>query len=141
VRRRRGKTHALKVHAARVLFDDEEGGAGFGGDAVRGAGFVGDVIAHAGVEGEFGAVLMLDDDLAGDDEHDVAFVAPVAGDVVAAEIDETELDVAEFADARGGGAGFAEKRGGWEFGPVDGGSRQIFELHGHPPGDSWLVNV
>ena len=96
---------------------------------MRGAGFVGDVIGHAGAEGELGAVLVLDDDLAGDDEHDVAFAAPAVGDVFAAVVDEAKLDVAEFADAGGGGAGFAHEGGGGEFGPIDGAGGEIIELH------------
>ena len=98
-------THSWE--AVDELVEDEEGGAGFGGDAVGGGGFVGDMIGHAGAEGEFGAVFVLDDDLTGDDEHDVTLAAPVVGDVFAAVVHEAKLDVAEFADARGGGAGFA----------------------------------
>lgn len=112
-----------------VLVEDEEGGAGFGGDAVRGAGFVGDVVGHAGAEREFGAVLVLDDNLAGDDEHDVSFAAPAIGDVFAAVVDEAKLDVAEFADAGGGGAGFAHEGRRGEFGPIDGAGGEIIELH------------
>lgn len=96
---------------------------------MRGGGFVGDVVGHAGAEGELGAVLMFDDDLAGDDEHDVALAAPVVGDVFAAVVHEAKLDVAEFADARGGGAGFAHMSRRWEFGPIDGAGGKIVELH------------
>lgn len=109
--------------------EDEEGGAGFGGDAVGGSGFVGDVVGHAGAEGEFGAVFVLDDDLAGDDEHDVAFAAPAVGDVFAAVVHEAKLDVAEFADAGTGSAGFAHVGGRREFGPIDGAGGEIVELH------------
>ena len=82
---------------------------------MRGGRFVGNVVGHAGAEGELGAVLVFDDDLAGDDEHDVALAAPVVGDVFAAVVHEAKLDVAELADARGGGAGFTHVCRGGEF--------------------------
>ena len=96
---------------------------------MRGAGFVGDVVGHAGVEGEFGAVFMLDDDLAGDDEHDVALATPVVGDVFATVIHQAKLDIAELTDARGCGTGFAHVGRGREFGPIDGAHREIIEPH------------
>lgn len=55
---------------------------------------------------------MLDDDAAGDYEHDVALVTPMFGDVLRAEIDEAKLNFTEFLNTRSGCAGLPEIGGG-----------------------------
>jgi hypothetical protein len=88
--------------------DYESGGAVFGVRAVWRAVVVCYVIAHARGQGVTLAVLMLDGEIACDQEDDVAFGTPMVGQVAWAVLDATKLNFAELAGAdccRSGRAG------------------------------------
>lgn len=106
-------------------------------DRCRGAmclGFVGDLVAHAGFQGVGAAVCQFGVEFAREAKEDVAFFAPMIGEVAGRVFDEAHADVAEMTRAPEGNAGFALMFSGRYLGPVSGAERDIGHLHlAHTP--------
>ena len=123
----------LGGHAAHEnLIDNKQFGAALGQRAVCPC-IVGHLVALAGLERHRAAVLKFRDQLAVEDQQDVAFVAPVIGEVVLRIFDHTHAQFAELPGVPIGDAGLAGMLGPLDLRPVRRAERDIGHFHSAPP--------
>jgi hypothetical protein len=111
------------------LIDNKQFGAALRQRAVCPC-IVGHLVALAGLERHRAAVLEFGDQLAVKDQQDVAFVAPVIGEVVLRILDHAHAQFAELPGAPIGDAGLAGMLRPLDLRPVRRAERDIGHFHG-----------
>ncbi len=92
-------------------------------------GVVGHLVAHAGREGKRSAISKFGMQFALDAKQDMAFGAPVIGQVACTIVDHAHADVAELACAPISHASIAFVLGLFDRGPVGGAEGDVVHLH------------